>query len=52
MKTRMDRLGHTEDRVNMIYSHPGDDAQKEASKVIWQTLEAAESKRKQRSAVP
>ena len=52
VKTRMDRLGHTEDRVNMIYSHPGDEAQKAASKVIWQTLEAAESKRTQQSVVP
>jgi integrase len=51
VKTRMDRLGHTEDRVNMIYSHPGDEAQKAASKVIWQTLEAAESKRNQQSVV-
>ncbi len=52
VKTRMDRLGHTEDRVNMIYSHPGDKAQKAASKAIWQKLETAESKRKQQPAVP
>ncbi len=25
--TRMDRLGHVTDRVNLIYSHSGDEAQ-------------------------
>ena len=27
VKTRMDRLGHMQDRVNIIYSHAGDQAQ-------------------------
>ena len=41
MKTRMDRLGHTHDRVNLIYSHAGDQAQLAASEVVWQKLKAA-----------
>ena len=45
MKTRMDRLGHTHDRVNIIYSHACDQAQLEASEVVWQKLKAAGSER-------
>ena len=45
MKTRMDRLGHTLDRVNIIYSHAGDQAQLEASEAVWQKLKAAASHR-------
>ena len=44
MKTRMDRLGHTHDRVNIIYSHAGDQAQLAASEVVWQKLKAAGSR--------
>ena len=43
VKTRMDRLGHTTDRVNIIYSHAGDQAQLAASEAVWQRLKAAES---------
>jgi len=43
MKTRMDRLGHTTDRVNIIYSHAGDQAQLAASEAVWQKLKAAGS---------
>ena len=43
MKTRMDRLGHTTDRVNIIYSHAGDQAQLAASQAVWQKLKAAGS---------
>ncbi len=45
MKTRMDRLGHTHDRVNLIYSHAGEQAQLAASEVVWQKLKAAGSER-------
>jgi len=45
MKTRMDRLGHMQDRVNIIYSHAGDQAQLEASEAVWQKLKAAGSER-------
>jgi integrase len=51
VKTRMDRLGHTHDRVN-IYSHAGDQAQLEASKAIWQKLKAAGSERNHQPAAP
>ena len=43
MKTRMDRLGHTHERVNIIYSHVGDQAQIAASEAVWQKLKTAES---------
>ncbi len=39
--TRMDRLGHVTDRVNLIYSHSGDAAQMAASGAIERRLEAA-----------
>jgi integrase len=39
--TRMDRLGHVTDRVNLIYSHAGDQAQLAASEAIERKLEAA-----------
>ena len=39
--TRMDRLGHVTDRVNLIYSHSGDEAQLAASEAIERRLEAA-----------
>ncbi len=39
--TRMDRLGHVSDRVNLIYSHSGDRAQLAASEAIERKLEAA-----------
>jgi len=41
VKTRMDRLGHVSDRVNMIYSHAGDAAQRAASELVWQKLKKA-----------
>jgi hypothetical protein len=41
----MDRLGNTHDRVNIIYSHAGDQAQVEASEAVWQKLKAAGSER-------
>ena len=47
VKTRMDRLGHTLDRVNIIYSHAGDRAQLAASEAVWQKLKAAGSERVQ-----
>jgi integrase len=50
VKTRMDRLGHTHDRVNIIYSHAGDQAQKAASEAVWQTLKTAESECHRQSA--
>jgi len=43
VKTRMDRLGHTQDRVNIIYSHAGDAAQKAASDAVGQQLKTAQS---------
>jgi len=43
MKTRIDRLGHTTDRVNIIYSHAGDHAQLAASQAVWQKVRAAGS---------
>jgi integrase len=39
--TLMDRLGHVTDRVNLIYSHSGDEAQMAASKAIERRLDAA-----------
>jgi hypothetical protein len=46
----MDRLGHTHDRVNIIYSHAGDKAQLAASEAVWQKLKTAESRHNQRLA--
>jgi integrase len=51
VKTRMDRLGHAHDRVNIIYSHAGDQAQLAASQAVWQKLKTAESELKQKPAV-
>ena len=50
--TRMDRLGHVTDRVNLIYSHSGDEAQLAASEAIERRLEAAreELEKKQQAA--
>ena len=39
--TRKDRLGHTTDRVNLIYSHAGDQAQVAASEAIEKRLRTA-----------
>ena len=54
--TRMDRLGHVTDRVNLIYSHSGDEAQLAASEAIERRLEAAreglEKKRQAASQAP
>jgi integrase len=50
VKTRMDRLGHAHDRVNIIYSHAGDQAQLAASEAVWQKLKTAESELKQEPA--
>ena len=50
VKTRMDRLGHTHDRVNIIYSHAGDQAQLAASEAVWQKLKTAESERNRQPA--
>jgi integrase len=51
MKTRMDRLGHTHDRVNIIYSHAGDQVQIAAAKAVWQKLKTAESESNRQPAV-
>ncbi len=48
VKTRMDRLGHVNDRVNIIYSHASDQAQLQASELIMKKLEAAGSQLKPR----
>ena len=48
VKTRMDRLGHVNDRVNIIHSHANDEAQMQASELIWQNLMAAGLQLKQR----
>jgi hypothetical protein len=39
--TRKDRLGHTTDHVNLIYSHAGGQAQAAASETIEKRLKAA-----------
>lgn len=52
VRTRMDRLGHPLDRVNIIYSHAGDQAQLAASAAVWQKLKTAESERNQQPAAP
>jgi hypothetical protein len=46
----MDRLGHSHDRVNIIYSHAGDKAQLAASEAVWQKLKTAEAERNQQPA--
>jgi hypothetical protein len=51
VKTRMDRLGHTQDRVNIIYSHAGDQVQKAATEAVWQTLKTAESEYRRQAGV-
>jgi len=51
VKTRMDRLGHTQDRVNIIYSYAGDQAQKAASEAVWQKLKTAEAEYRRQAAV-
>ena len=49
VKTRMDRLGHVNDRVNIIiYSHASDQTQLQASELIMKKLEAAGSQLKLR----
>jgi site-specific recombinase XerD len=48
VKTRMDRLEHMHDRVNIIYSHAGDQAQLEASEAVGQKLKTAGSERNHR----
>ena len=50
VKTRMDRRGHTQDQVNIIYSHAGGQAQKAASDAVWQTLKTAESEYRRQTA--
>jgi integrase len=54
--TRMDRLGHVSDRVNLIYSHSEDQAQVAASQAIERRLDAARAdlheKRKAGSKAP
>jgi site-specific recombinase XerD len=40
--SRKDRLGHTTDRVNLIYSHAGDRAQLAASEAIEKRFEAVQ----------
>lgn len=47
VKTRMDRLGHTHDAVNIIHSRAGDQAQLAASETVWQKLKTARSEPKQ-----
>ena len=49
--TRKDRLGHTTDRVNLIYSHAGDRAQLAASEAIEKRLEAAQEEVQKRLSV-
>jgi hypothetical protein len=54
--TRMDRLGHVSDRVNLIYSHPEDRSQMAASEAIERRLDAVRAglrkKRKAGSQAP
>jgi integrase len=54
--TRMDRLGHVNDRVNLIYSHPEDRSQLAASQAIERRLDAVRAglreKRKAGSQAP
>ena len=48
---RKDRLGHTTDRVNLIYSHAGDRAQLAASEAIEKRLEAVQEEVQKRLSV-
>jgi hypothetical protein len=54
--TRVDRLGHVSDRVNLIYSHCEDQSQMAASEAIERRLDAArtglQEKRKAGSQAP
>ena len=45
IKLHLGLLGN--DHVNIIYSHPGDQAQLAASEAVWQKVKEAESKRNQ-----
>jgi integrase len=49
--TRKDRLGHTTDRVNLIYSHAGDRAQLAASEAIEKRLESETAEAQKRLTV-
>ena len=49
--TRKDRLGHTTDRVNLIYSHAGDRAQLAASEAIEKRFEAVQEEVQKRLSV-
>jgi len=49
--TRKDRLGHTTDHVNLIYSHAGDRAQLAASEAIEKRLEAVQEEVQKRLSV-
>jgi len=49
--TRKDRLGHTTDRVNLIYSHSGDRTQLVASEAIEKRLEAVQEEIQKRLSV-
>ena len=44
MATRMDRLGHVTDQINLIYSHSEDQSQIAASGAIERRLDAARKK--------
>jgi site-specific recombinase XerC len=48
---RKDRLGHTADRVNLIYAHAGDTAQLAASEAIEKRLEAVQQEVQKRLSV-
>ena len=43
VKTRMDRMGHVSDRVNMIYSHGADATQRKAAQIVWERLKSAQA---------
>jgi integrase len=49
--TRKDRLGHSTDRVNLIYSHAGDRAQLAASEAIEKRFEAVQEEVQKRLSV-
>jgi hypothetical protein len=49
--TRKDRLGHTTDRLNLIYSHAGDRAQLAASEAIEKRFEAVQEEAQKRLSV-
>ncbi|TAM80262.1 MAG: site-specific integrase [Acidobacteria bacterium] len=44
VKTRMDRMGHVSDRVNMIYSHSADATQRKAAQAVWEKLKSAQAR--------